>query len=116
MLPAQRGLYGGYPAGRHAQRADPGLDESARGVGVARELAADADGFAGVDGVRDQLQDRRERLLEQRRERRVAALGGHRVLREIVRAYAEEVDVEVLGLERQRGLLDHHADGKVDRA
>src|SRR4051812_45847561 len=49
MLPAQRGLDGGNAAGRHAQRAHPGLYELRRYLGVARELAADADGLAGLD-------------------------------------------------------------------
>src|SRR4051812_29741740 len=75
MLPAQGGLHGGNAAGRHAQRAHTGLYELQRYLGVAGELAADPDGRARRDHARDQVQQRRQRPAEQRREPGVAALG-----------------------------------------
>src|SRR3954463_11986261 len=97
MLPAQGGFHGGNATGRHAQRTHAGLCELQRYLGVAGELPADPDGPARRDHARDQVQQRWQRPAEQGREPRVAAFGRHRVLREVVRADAEEVDVELRG-------------------
>ena len=94
---AQCGLDRGDPARGHAQLAHAEPGEQHRGVGVAGELAADADPAAVRLGGRDDAaisaRTGGRRAVEQRRERRVAALGRHRVLGEVVGADGEEVDL-----------------------
>ena len=69
-------------------------------------------------GEVDEPQERGDRARRERRDVLVAALGGHRVLGEVVRADREEVELagEALGLDRDGGHLDHHPDleGRVD--
>ena len=90
-------LHRGDPARRHAQLAHPEAGQQHGGVRIAGQLAAHphppAVGLGGGAHGADQREHRRQRAREQRRERGVPALGGHRVLGEVVGADGEEVDV-----------------------
>src|SRR4051794_23038723 len=123
MLPAhgrvrapQTGLDGRDPGRRHAELADAEADEAQRDIGVPGELAAHADPATVSVGRgghrRDELEDRLQALLEQVRQRGVAALGRHRVLRQVVGPDREEGDggSEPGRRQRRRGHLDHRAD------
>src|SRR3954453_14544971 len=91
---AQSVLDLGDAAGGHAQLADAEPREHDGRLRLASQLAAYADpapvGVCRLDGRGDQAQHRHLRAGKQGRQRLVAALGGHRVLREVVGADREE--------------------------
>ena len=75
----------------------PSPTSTARSGGIGGELAADADPapvpLGGLGAEPDQAQHGRLERVRERRDLRVAALGRHRVLGEVVRADREEVDL-----------------------
>src|SRR4051812_34639381 len=109
----QRGLDLRNAAGGHAQLGDAEAGQQDGGVGVAGQLPAHADPApvraSALDDGRDQPQHGRRGGVQQPGGALVAALGGQRVLREVVCTDAEEVDLagEALGLRRDRRHLDH---------
>ena len=114
----QRGLHRRDPARRHAQLAHAEAGELHRRLGVAGELAADARPSA----VRAPPRRRPGRSARAptaappraaSRDRRVAALGGHRVLGEVVgarRRRSRPRRANAVRVERERRHLDHDAD------
>ena len=97
------------------QRRHPEADQHARQQRIGRGLTADADGLvhrdAGLDRHRDERQHRGLPRIGERREFGRHPVGGHRVLRQVVGADRQEVDVleDPVGQQRGRGHLDHHA-------
>ena len=83
---------------------------------IGGRLAADAHAYASplrrIYGHADELQHGGIGRLVEIGDRLVAAVGGHRVLHEVVGADREEVDMarKLVGIERRRGHFDHRAD------
>src|SRR5919206_1110427 len=86
-----------HQPGGHAQLGDAEADEQDGGVRVAGQLAADPDPAAvrgrAAHDVAHEREQRGHRPVGQRGQCRVAALGGQRVLGQVVRADREEVDL-----------------------
>ena len=111
-----------HGGGGHRQRGDPEPDQHAGEQRVRRCFSADADRLArlapGLGGDRHQLQDGRLPRVGEVGQVGGHPVGGHRVLRQVVGADRQELDLVEDLVREQRGTrhLDHHAGLEPARA